>query len=94
MRNILTCEDVQSMDLTFSTSYDNFGHEETIDLKAGGSAEKVTNANKQEFVSLYVDWYLNESVVSQFRPFYRGFYRVISEDSIRVDQSYKAARWS
>jgi hypothetical protein len=84
LRNILKSTDVDKMDLTFSTSFDNFGYEETVEFKAGGSYLAVTEENKQEFVDLYVDWYLNKSIVSQFRPFYNGFYKVISIESIKV----------
>ena len=80
------------MNLTFSTSYDNFGFEQTVEFKEGGSVIPVTNDNKQEFVDLYVDWYLNKSVLNQFRPFYNGFYKVISPESIRVGPDYLAAQ--
>jgi hypothetical protein len=84
LRNIQKAENVDSMNLTFSTSYDNFGMEQVVEFKAGGASIGVTNQNKQEFVDLYVDWYLNRSVESQFTPFYKGFYKVISHESIRV----------
>lgn len=92
LRNILQSDDVGSMSLTFSTSYDNFGMEQLVEFKAGGAHIPVTNANKQEFVDLYVDWLLNTSVASQFTPFYKGFYKVISPESIKVGQSYIASQ--
>ena len=84
MRNILASDQVDTMDLTFSATFDNFGMEEIVDLVPSGRELPVTNANKQEFVDRYVDWYLNSSVQQQFEPFYRGFYKVISKESIRV----------
>lgn len=73
------------MDLTFSTSYDNFGYEQIVELVPGGQVIPVTNENKGEFVEKYIDWYVNSSVEAQFRPFYKGFYKVISTDSINVN---------
>lgn len=78
------------MDLNFSISYDNYGMEEVVDLKENGRNLSVTNYNKQEFVDLYVDWYLNKSVTEQFVPFYEGFYKVISKESISVNIIYAA----
>lgn len=74
------------MYLTFSTCYDYFGMEKLVEFKEGGSQISVTNENKDEFIQLYVDWLLNKSINPQFAPFYKGFYKVISHDSIRVDQ--------
>lgn len=70
-------------------TYDNYGMEEIVDLKEGGRDIKVTQANKQEFVDLYVDWYLNKSIAPQFEPFHEGFYKVLSKESIRVNDYYQ-----
>lgn len=72
------------MGLTFSISYDNFGMEEVVDLKPNGRTIEVTEDSKQEFVNLYVEWYLNKSIKEQFEPFYDGFYKVLSKESIKV----------
>jgi hypothetical protein len=84
LTNILKSDEVPSMDLTFCVTYDNYGMEEIVDLKDNGRNLLVTNENKQEFVDLYVDWYLNKSIAEQFEPFYQGFYKVISKESINV----------
>ena len=84
MRNILNSEEVEKMDLTFSTSFDNFGIEQTVELKEGGVMIPVTSENRREFVDLYIDWYLNKAVANQFRSFSNGFYKVISRESIKV----------
>lgn len=72
------------MDLTFVVTYDNYGMEEVVELVPGGKDIKVTQANKKEFVDQYVDWYLNRSIKEQFGPFFDGFYKVISHESINV----------
>ena len=84
LRNILQSKNVNEMGLTFSTCYDNFGFEQVAEFKKGGSQISVTNENKTEFVDLYIDWFLNKSVTTQFKPFYHGFYKVISQESIQV----------
>jgi ubiquitin-protein ligase E3 A len=35
-------------------------------------------------VRLYLDWFLNKSIEKQFRPFYRGFHKVVTGDGIRL----------
>jgi HECT-domain (ubiquitin-transferase) len=84
MKNILITPNVEEMALTFSTSYDNFGFEQIVEFLECGQSIAVTDANKHEFVKLYIDWFLNASIESQFRPFYKGFYKVMSLESIRV----------
>lgn len=84
LTNILKAPSVNGMDLTFSTSYDNYGHEQIVEFKEGGQAIQVTDDNRKEFVELYVNWFLNKSVETQFRPFEKGFYKVISVESIKV----------
>ena len=45
---------------------DNFGHTTYVDLKEGGSEIPVTKENRQEYVDLYVSYYLNHSIAKQF----------------------------
>ena len=77
MQQILDFEgDVQALSLSFEVEYDNFGMLETHELKAGGSSIPVTNANRPEYVDLYVHWYLVTSINHQFDAFYKGFRQV------------------
>ena len=80
----MTSKDVESMELTFITSYDNWGKEEVIELIPNGSNIRVNQDNRKEFVDAYLDWYYNKSIESQFSSFFKGFYKVISEESIRL----------
>lgn len=59
--------------LTFTLSYESFGHFQVVELKRGGEAIVVTQGNKQEYVDLYVDYLCNKSVESKFAAFSRGF---------------------
>lgn len=84
LKNIAKSDNCAAMDLTFSVTFDFFGEEQTVDFKENGRNIAVTNENKHEFVELYADWYLNKAVKEQFEPFYEGFYKVISHESIQV----------
>jgi ubiquitin-protein ligase E3 A len=91
LKNILKSDQCSEMDLTFSITFDFFGEEQTVDFKENGRNIQVTNENKEEFVELYVDWYLNRAVKEQFEPFYQGFYKVISHESIQVSESLRSS---
>lgn len=84
LKNIAKSDNCAAMDLTFSVTFDFFGEEQSVDFKENGRNIPVTNENKLEFVELYADWYLNRAVKEQFEPFYQGFYKVISHESIQV----------
>jgi len=68
----------------FQVTYDFYGEEKVHELKPGGSNINVTQENKNEYISLYLDWYFNKSIETQFRPFYKGFYKVVTGDAIRL----------
>jgi calcineurin-like phosphoesterase family protein len=83
--NISKMEDgFENLGMTMSISYDNFGLEEVFELVPGGKDVPLTRENRDEFIEKYIDWYFNQSIEKQYRPFHRGFYKVISKDSIRV----------
>eukprot|EP00743_Colponemidia_sp_Colp-15_P004177 GILK01004507.1.p1 GENE.GILK01004507.1~~GILK01004507.1.p1 ORF type:complete len:764 (-),score=138.27 GILK01004507.1:85-2061(-) len=69
---------------TFQVSYEAFGEVKYADLKENGQNIPVTNENKQEYVDLYVKWFLTDSVESQFRAFYRGFHNVCGGDALKL----------
>mmetsp|Transcript_12648 Transcript_12648/g.43922 ORF Transcript_12648/g.43922 Transcript_12648/m.43922 type:complete len:191 (+) Transcript_12648:1-573(+) len=51
----------------------HFGEQRSEPLLPGGEGRAVTEANRAEYVSLYVDWQLNQSVQHQFEALSRGF---------------------
>ncbi|XP_063057582.1 ubiquitin-protein ligase E3A [Engraulis encrasicolus] len=86
LKNILCHEgDVEKdMMLTFQISQtDLFGNPVTHDLKEKGDEIPVTNDNRGEFVSLYADYILNQSVDVQFKAFRRGFHMVTNESPLK-----------
>ena len=62
--------------LEFTITVDRYGHADTVPLCPGGDKRTVTNANREEYVSLYIRYLLDTSVSRQFEPFKRGFYTV------------------
>ncbi|RLN74570.1 hypothetical protein BBJ28_00015168 [Nothophytophthora sp. Chile5] len=68
----------------FEYSYEVFGEVKTVELKPGGSAMPVTNANREEYVALYVDYVLNGSVARQYGAFHRGFHQVCNREVLSM----------
>jgi ubiquitin-protein ligase E3 A len=61
-----------------------FDEVEKHELKLGGHVLPVTNDNREEFVSLYVQWFLNSSISHLFDSFYRGFWRVCGGEILQM----------
>jgi len=70
--------------MQFQVTYDFYGEHQVHELIPNGSNINVTQENKEEYVKLYLDWYLNKSIEVQFRPFYKGFNKVVTGDAIRL----------
>ncbi|XWW98615.1 hypothetical protein V2A60_006615 [Cordyceps javanica] len=62
--------------LDFIVENDRYGSLVAIPLCDGGERRPVTNANRREYVDLYIRYVLDTSVRRQFDPFRRGFYNV------------------
>ncbi|CAJ1338033.1 unnamed protein product [Effrenium voratum] len=62
--------------LDFVITYELNGKTETRELCEGGKDRMVSYKNREEFVRLYCEWLLTESVERQFEPFRKGVRRV------------------
>lgn len=70
-------DDVESLfSLTFAVDVDRYGATSNVPLCPGGDRKPVTNANRREYVDLYVRYLLDGAVARQFEPFKRGFFTV------------------
>ncbi|XP_008203541.1 ubiquitin-protein ligase E3A isoform X1 [Nasonia vitripennis] len=70
---------------TFKVGYkDVFGSLLFHELKEKGDEIYVTQENKREFVDLYADFLLNQSVERQFKAFRRGFQMVTDESPLAL----------
>nr|CAH8850174.1 unnamed protein product [Trichobilharzia regenti] len=68
---------------SFTVNYlDSFGSVITHELKPNGAKIPVTKENRQEYIDLYTNFLLNESVRKQFNAFRRGFQMVVDESPL------------
>ncbi|KAK3698694.1 hypothetical protein RRG08_046196 [Elysia crispata] len=68
--------------LTFEVALSAPGKVTSVPLKPGGADIPVTNENRKEYVQLYVEWILNNSIYSQFQAFYHGFHSVCASNAL------------
>ncbi|KAL2802701.1 hypothetical protein BJX63DRAFT_101231 [Aspergillus granulosus] len=69
---------------TFVADVDRYGEVVTVPLCPGGENKSVTNANRREFVDLYVHYHLDTAVTRQFEPFRRGFFSVCGGNALSL----------
>lgn len=70
--------------LSFDVSWMDLGVQKRKELKPNGSSIYVTSANKEEYVKLYVEWSLVESVYVQFERFQSGFMKVMGNSTLEL----------
>ncbi|TPX56315.1 hypothetical protein SpCBS45565_g08434 [Spizellomyces sp. 'palustris'] len=81
---ILQNDNVEVLDLTFSTEIDEFGKKQTIDLKPNGRDIQVTEENKHEYVKLVVEQRLMTAIRAQIDAFLSGFHDIIPKDLVKI----------
>ncbi|OTB12914.1 hypothetical protein K445DRAFT_320409 [Daldinia sp. EC12] len=86
LRQLLDYEgDVQStFCLDFVIEMEKYGTRVRVPLCPGGESKMVTNANRREYVDLYVRYLLDTSVSRQFEPFKRGFFTVCAGNALTL----------
>lgn len=68
----------------FVASTERFGVITEVPLCPDGANKPVTNANRREFVDLYVRYIIDTSVARQFEPFKRGFFTVCAGNALSL----------
>ncbi|KAL8945238.1 MAG: hypothetical protein Q9211_000248 [Gyalolechia sp. 1 TL-2023] len=68
----------------FVVDVDRYGELVQSPLCPSGESKAVTNANRAEFVELYVKYLLDVSVSRQFEPFKRGFFSVCGGNALSL----------
>lgn len=68
----------------FVADVERYGEFSLVPLCPGGETRAVTNANRREFVDLYVRYLLDTAVVRQFEPFKRGFFTVCGGNALSL----------
>jgi E3 ubiquitin-protein ligase HECTD2 len=70
--------------LDFVVDTERYGVVEKAALCPGGERRAVTNANRKEYVDLYVRYLLDSAVTRQFEPFKRGFFTVCGGNALSL----------
>jgi ubiquitin-protein ligase E3 A len=71
--------------VNFAVNYDNgFGELATAELKPGGADIPVTNANREEYVELYLRQLLNVLPQTKLAEFIGGFTKVIGGEALNL----------
>ncbi|KAL8908737.1 MAG: hypothetical protein Q9171_005323 [Xanthocarpia ochracea] len=68
----------------FVIESNRYGQAVQVPLCPGGEGRAVTNANRAEFVELYIKYLLDTSVSRQFEPFKRGFFSVCGGNALSL----------
>ncbi|XP_026193872.1 ubiquitin-protein ligase E3A [Cyclospora cayetanensis] len=72
------------MALTFSVSSDFLGEQREDALGSHDPSTRVTVANREEYVQLYINYILEVSVREQYSAFEEGFYRCVDKATISL----------
>ena len=59
-------DDIDSLGLVMQVSFEQWGEQKTFDLVLNGGNVAVTLANRDEYVRLYVQYLLDDSIARQF----------------------------
>ena len=63
---------------------ERYGQLVEVPLCSNGENRAVTNANRHEFVDLYIKYLLDTSVARQYEPFKRGFFTVCGGNALSL----------
>ena len=74
----------ENLDLNFTATYDKFGEKIIVPLKKDGENIMIDCDNKNEYVTLYIDWYFNKSIDQYFSSFEKGFYKVFNKELSKI----------
>uniref|UniRef100_A0AC34QH10 HECT-type E3 ubiquitin transferase n=1 Tax=Panagrolaimus sp. JU765 TaxID=591449 RepID=A0AC34QH10_9BILA len=72
------------LELTFNTSEEIAGEIVEQELLPGGKQIKVTEGNKEEFISLMIRWRVEKNAEAQNKAILRGLYSLIDREYLRV----------
>ncbi|ODQ82013.1 hypothetical protein BABINDRAFT_160227, partial [Babjeviella inositovora NRRL Y-12698] len=86
LRHLLSYDgNVEDLSLTFEATYrDVFGSVQTRELVPKGGDISVTSENRVEYVDRYVDFFLMQGLLEQFRPFKKGFDNVTGGNALSL----------
>ncbi|XP_036139488.1 E3 ubiquitin-protein ligase Nedd-4 isoform X1 [Monomorium pharaonis] len=76
--------DPSELELTFSLDEENFGHTSQRDLKPDGANIPLTDENKDEYISLVIQWRFVSRVQEQMNAFLEGFNALIPPTLVKI----------
>jgi len=76
--------DVSSWDLSFEVEMEHYDTNQVVELKTGGANITVTNENSEEYVRLYTNLLLNDSIITQYGAFERGFKMICDTEALHT----------
>lgn len=77
------------IDTTFLVQHNAFGQLQEHELKDGGRNIVVTEENKNEYVTLYVNYRCRRGIETQFEALQRGFYELIQPNLVDNFNEYE-----
>lgn len=76
--------DFADLSLTFSTTRERFGQDETVDLVPGGRNIEVTKENRMRFIYVMADYKVNKQFKRQAMAFVRGMHDMVDPQWLRM----------
>ncbi|KAL0132710.1 hypothetical protein PUN28_000450 [Cardiocondyla obscurior] len=76
--------DPSELELTFSLDEESFGHTSQRDLKPDGANIPLTDENKDEYISLVIQWRFVSRVQDQMNAFLEGFNALIPPTLVKI----------
>ncbi|KAL6266366.1 hypothetical protein P5V15_003221 [Pogonomyrmex californicus] len=76
--------DPSELELTFSLDEESFGHTSQRDLKPDGANIPLTDENKDEYISLVIQWRFVSRVQEQMNAFLEGFNALIPPTLVKI----------
>ncbi|CAD5221913.1 unnamed protein product [Bursaphelenchus xylophilus] len=72
------------LDMTFTATKEVAGRIGEVELITGGKDLLVTDANKDQFISLMLKWKLEKNVEEQLKSFLNGLFSVVDREFLRI----------
>lgn len=76
--------DPEDLDLHFAVDEDVFGQMNSVELREGGAEEKVTEANKDEYIDLIIKWRFVSRVEEQMKALMKGVHELIPPNLLSI----------
>ncbi|MCP9258022.1 E3 ubiquitin-protein ligase NEDD4 [Dirofilaria immitis] len=74
----------EDLDLHFAVDEDVFGQMNSVELRNGGAEEKVTDANKDEYIDLIIKWRFVSRVEKQMKALMKGIHELIPSNLLSI----------